>query len=323
MKEKTKAESIKKVKKTAQKASKTTLNKTVSKKNSGTFSSRKESLNAAKKTAVDKQRLKEERQKIKDTENLRKLLEKDAKKAEKQADIEKKKTAKSRTGKAFNSVTDFAVRKTAIEKKQKEEKQAWAGHRGGNEEVPAFRTDYRTKRKNSFHVEFKSENGKNIKWTMLGIVVFVILAGTLYIGKCYNVTVVTVEGNVHYTDKEIEDIVMAGPLGNNSLYLSLKYKNKGIENVPFVETMDVSIVSPKSIQITVYEKALAGYVEYLGQYMYFDKDGIIVEGSNVKTSSIPQVTGLNFGYVVLYEKLPVDSDDIFKEILSITQLLTK
>ena len=42
--------------------------------------------------------------------------------------------------------------------------------------------------------------------------------------------------------------------------------------VPFVEKMDVSVVDPHTIKIEVYEKALAGYVEYLGHYMYFDKD---------------------------------------------------
>lgn len=57
--------------------------------------------------------------------------------------------------------------------------------------------------------------------------------------------------------------------------------------------------------------------------MYFDKDGIIVESSDEKTAGIPQVTGLKYGYVVLYQKLPVEDETIFKQILNITQLLNK
>ncbi len=87
--------------------------------------------------------------------------------------------------------------------------------------------------------------------------------------------------------------------------------------------MDVDILSHDTIRITVYEKALAGYIQYLGRYMYFDKDGIIVEASQQRTAGIPQVTGLSFGYVVMYEKLPVDNPDIFEEILDITQLFNK
>lgn len=141
--------------------------------------------------------------------------------------------------------------------------------------------------------------------------------------RYYEVTTVYVEGNVHYSNEEIMDMVMTGKLGHNSLYLALKYKNKGVDNIPFVQTMDVDILSPDTIRITVYEKALAGYIQYLGRYMYFDKDGIIVEASGQRTAGIPQVVGLSFGYVVMYEKLPVDNPEIFEDILDITQLLNK
>ena len=139
----------------------------------------------------------------------------------------------------------------------------------------------------------------------------------------YKVTTVYVEGNVHYTNEEIMSMVMDGTLGDNSLYLSLKYKKKGIDTIPFIQKMDVRILAPDTIKITVYEKALAGYIEYLGRYMYFDKDGIIVESSQQRTAGIPQVTGLKFGYVIMHEKLPVENPEIFADILDITQLLNK
>ena len=117
-----------------------------------------------------------------------------------------------------------------------------------------------------------------------------VLLGYQYILTNYTVTTSYVEGNVHYTDEEILDMVMTGRYGNNSLFLSMKYKNKSISGVPFVEKMDVSVMDPHTIKIEVYEKALAGYVEYLENYMYFDKDGIVVESSNEQTKGIPLVT---------------------------------
>jgi cell division protein FtsQ len=139
----------------------------------------------------------------------------------------------------------------------------------------------------------------------------------------YEVKNVTVDGNQHYSADEIKAMIMTGYFGDNSLYLSLKYKNKEIDDVPFVETMDVVVQSNDSIRITVYEKALAGYVEYLGRYMYFDNNGVVVEASKVTTPGVPQVTGLDFDYVVLYEKLPVENNNIFQNILTITKLLNK
>lgn len=148
-------------------------------------------------------------------------------------------------------------------------------------------------------------------------------AAGAWIWRYYRVTTVYVEGSVHYTNEEIVDLVMTGRFGENSLYLALKYKNRGIDNVPFVETMDVDILAPDTIRITVYEKAMAGYIEYLGRYMYFDKDGVIVETSEQRTAGIPQVTGLSFDHVIMYEKLPVENPEIFEDILDITQLLNK
>ncbi len=158
---------------------------------------------------------------------------------------------------------------------------------------------------------------------MVLFLVLALLAAYFYIIRNYTVTTIYVEGNIHYTNEEIIDMVMEGHYGNNSLLLSLKYKDKSIVGVPFIEKMDVSVQDPHTIKIEVYEKALAGYVEYLERYMYFDKDGIVVESSKEKTAGIPMVTGLEFDHVILYEPLPVEDKEIFTKILSITQLVNK
>ena len=169
--------------------------------------------------------------------------------------------------------------------------------------------------------------GRHKSLFLIGITLAVLLMALFgayaYVIKNYTVTTVYVEGNIHYTNEEVMNMVMEGYYGNNSLLLSLRYKDKSVRGVPFVEKMDVSVLDPHTIKIEVYEKALAGYVEDLERYRYFDKDGIIVESSDKKTTGIPMVTGLTFDHVILYEPLPVENNEIFKEILSITQLVNK
>lgn len=155
------------------------------------------------------------------------------------------------------------------------------------------------------------------------VLAVILLGGGYYIKTTYTVSTVYVEGNVHYTEDEIKDIVMSGFLGDNSLYLSLKYRNKGIEGVPFVDTMDVKVLAPDTIKIIVYEKVLTGYVRFMDTYMYFDKDGYVVESSSIRTAGVPQVTGLKFDHVVIGQALPVEDKDIFNEILNVTKLLNK
>lgn len=170
---------------------------------------------------------------------------------------------------------------------------------------------------------YRSRKRVWIKILIAGTVTAVLLGVIYYIIHTYTIQTVYVEGNVHYSEEEIRNMVMDGPLGNNSLYLSFKYKNKDVKNIPFIDVMKVSILSPDTVKITVYEKALAGYVKYLDTYMYFDKDGCVVESSGIKTLGVPQITGLTFDHVVLEEPLPVENTEVFNTILNLTKLLNK
>ncbi|MGN1024567.1 MAG: cell division protein FtsQ/DivIB [Lachnospiraceae bacterium] len=163
---------------------------------------------------------------------------------------------------------------------------------------------------------------RRIRITVL-TVVLVIAALLLFLYEYYKVRNVTVEGSTRYTDEEIVGYVCKGFLGDNSLALSIRYRNREMPQIPFVETMSVDIVNHDTIKITVYEKAIAGYVDYLGQYMYFSRDGTVIESSSERLSDVPEVVGLTFSHVLLYQKLPVDDDSIFQRILNCTQLLTK
>lgn len=159
------------------------------------------------------------------------------------------------------------------------------------------------------------------------LVIFILLAiilGVLWwIISTHTVKNVYVEGNVHYSSEEIKQMVMNGPMGNNSLYLSLKYHEKGVKNVPFVDVMDVEVLEPDTIKIIVYEKSLAGYMEFMDSFVYFDKDGYMVETSTVRTAGIPQVAGLKFQSVTMGEKIPVENERVFETIMSIANLLKK
>ena len=157
----------------------------------------------------------------------------------------------------------------------------------------------------------------------MAALIFLVIVALAFLLVYFRVTKVEVIGNSHYTKEEIQEMVLNGNVTDNSLLLSVKYRNKSIQDVPFIESMDVEVLGHDSIRIMVYEKSLAGCVTYLGNYMYFDREGIVVESASVATEGVPEITGLHFEYVQLYETLPVENGEIFKEILILTQLLEK
>ena len=106
---------------------------------------------------------------------------------------------------------------------------------------------------------------------VLFVSALILVSAFFYIKYAFTVKNVYVEGNVHYTDDEIKDFILKDKYDSNSLFLSYKYKNKEITDIPFVEAINVSVESKDTIKISVYEKTLAGYIDYLGKNGYFDK----------------------------------------------------
>jgi cell division protein FtsQ len=162
-----------------------------------------------------------------------------------------------------------------------------------------------------------------IKTVIALTVILLITGGIYYFLNKFSIKNITVEGSSHYTREEIIDMVIQEPLDRISLVLSMKYHNRQITDIAFIQSIEVNVVSADTIHIQVYEKALAGYIEYLGQYMYFDKDGIVVEASSRVTAGIPEITGLKFDSVIVHNVLPVGNEKVFSEVLEITNLLGK
>ncbi|MBR4208157.1 MAG: cell division protein FtsQ/DivIB [Lachnospiraceae bacterium] len=146
-------------------------------------------------------------------------------------------------------------------------------------------------------------------------------AGVYILTELFAVKNVRVEGNVHYTAADIRNITERGWFADNTLVLSAGFGGVKVKDLPFIEAISVKADSRDSITISVREKEVAGYVEYMDRYMYFDKDGIVVEASDVPTEGLPLVEGLNFDSFSMYEALPVGNEHVFQTVLNMTQAL--
>lgn len=93
--------------------------------------------------------------------------------------------------------------------------------------------------------------------------------------------------------------------------------------IPFIAKTVIDIKWPSTINITVYEKSIIGYVHYYGSYMYFDKDGTVVESSCQLIDGIPEIKGLTYNHIVLNEKLDVNVPEVFGAIMDLKQYLDK
>ena len=159
----------------------------------------------------------------------------------------------------------------------------------------------------------------------LYILILLIAAGVFIVMNVFTVENVVVEGNELYSSTQIENMVLNDEYSWNSLYVDLKYRFVDIGEVPFVDTMEVSLDNPHTVHIKVYEKGMLGYlyINSIGQNAYFDKDGFVVETSTEVIDGVPKITGISCEEVVLYEKLQLENSDILRDLLNLTQTLKK
>lgn len=161
------------------------------------------------------------------------------------------------------------------------------------------------------------------KGIVIGVVLTVIGICFIILLTCFHIDKIEVTGNHYYTDKQIKEFVLSKGYVDNSLLLMLKNKVRPIKKIPFIAKLDVEYVNAHKITITVYEKAMAGCVGYMNQYVYFDQDGYVLEISGEKLDTIPCITGMSFESMELHEKLPIEDENRFKVILKLTQLINK
>lgn len=162
----------------------------------------------------------------------------------------------------------------------------------------------------------------NFKWILLGIAALLLVLVILIAVGIFRVTQIDVVGNSYYSEEEITELVMDGSY-NNSLYLMLQYGYLGGKEIPFVDKVEVSFLSPGHVKLRVYEKTMIGYVEYMGSNLYFDKDGTVVESSNEVLEGIPCIKGLQFDTLSLHQPLNVTNENVFEVLLSMTQMMKK
>jgi cell division protein FtsQ len=130
---------------------------------------------------------------------------------------------------------------------------------------------------------------------------------------------IRVLGNKMYTSEQAEELVFSDYWDRNTAVCLAKQLLKKKKTLPFVQDYVVSLTGPFSCDLIIYEKNPIGCIIYMSNYMYFDKDGIMVESSPEKLEDIPVIRGLQFGHVVLGKPLPAASRQVFNEIMSLTQ----
>lgn len=169
----------------------------------------------------------------------------------------------------------------------------------------------------------KGYDGKRRWIKMLLLIGVLFLAAVLIWGyNLFRLKHITYEGLTRYSEREFTEQLQDSFLMTCTPFFCLHHSVSKTE-IPFIETYEINYVDRNSVRIVVYEKRVTGCISLMGGYLYFDKDGIVVESSDRRIEGIPLVEGLEFDEIILYQKLQIQKQSLFNTILELTRLMEK
>ena len=157
----------------------------------------------------------------------------------------------------------------------------------------------------------------------VGGLLVLLLAGIIFFFTYYQVDEVQVMGSNHYSEKQIRKMVLRGPLASNSVLAPLLYTKQNTKDVPFIEGYTVTRLNRHTICVSVKEKDIVGCIPYLDSYIYFDRNGIFVEGSTERNEKIPFFDGIKVKKVIQNEKLPIKDETVMNTAVALSTIFAK
>lgn len=132
---------------------------------------------------------------------------------------------------------------------------------------------------------------------------------------------VRVIGNKNYTSDEIKNLIGFPENASNTLVCYFKYFRYKVEDIPFLENVDVKIENRNSLCIEVLETYILGCLKEGKKYYYFDKDGVVKEVLSEHQENVPVIEGITAEVLELGESISVENRILYQSALELCELL--
>ncbi len=161
------------------------------------------------------------------------------------------------------------------------------------------------------------------RYTKLSVL-FIVVCGIAVFLVTFRLSDVSIRNDSIYSEEDIRSLLFDNKrIDHNTFLFAWKVNHSSRYRIPFVEKIDAEIVDNSSVTVYVYGKTVIGCVEHMGQYMHFDREGIVVESAGSPLEGIPLIKGLSFDDVVMNKKLEMGNSKLFDELLDLIMMLRK
>lgn len=153
------------------------------------------------------------------------------------------------------------------------------------------------------------------------VVALFIAALVFFVG--FRVTKVQIEGNQYYTDEKIKKMVLDAPNAGNSILVMLTKTEEKTKDAQMIDHVTIKRKNRNTIVVNVKEKQMVGCLEFQGQYVNFDRQGVIQIITDEQMEGVPLIDGLSVKSVKVEQKLKGINSKKLNTILSVGKMLEK
>jgi len=172
-------------------------------------------------------------------------------------------------------------------------------------------------------MEHEYYDNSRTKWIILGGILAALLVGIFLFSALYRVEAVEVIGSSRYSEEEIKDMVLHGVAAQNTILASRFLSRENILDVPFVDSIRVTTLDRNTLAISVREKKAVGCFPYLDSYIYFDRNGVFIEGERIRDMTVPFFSGISVKNVVQNQKLDLKGQNVLNTAVVLATIFQK
>lgn len=155
-----------------------------------------------------------------------------------------------------------------------------------------------------------------MKW----MIPLAVIAVTVFCIFFFRVKKVSIEGNTYYSQQQMAEMFQTNIFEKNILSFWLLDKLSLTPSLDFVREYEVSYPNVNEIHIKLYEKTIVAGIAYSNQYIYFDKDGMVLQSADKAVEGIPLFEPDSMTTFTLYKKIQMENEDLLGQIINLANL---
>ncbi|WP_317366604.1 FtsQ-type POTRA domain-containing protein [uncultured Tyzzerella sp.] len=157
-------------------------------------------------------------------------------------------------------------------------------------------------------------------YILIGVALIALIFMLLMLSPWLNIENIQING---IKTIEKSDIIRQMKLDKTTNILSFNsfVAKRRVKSNYYIENIRVTRKLPNTVTIDIIERKVVGYIPYINDYIYIDKDGVVIDVKSSYKEPLPMIYGLKFNSFIIGQKLKTENNTAFEIVMEITNAI--